>query len=185
MAAARKLNKKLVATLTITSLVVLTLIVAIIANIAGKGRNPELYAEKAQAMLKAAKPNYAEAAVNYQRAYQFSGNDPKWLLPLADVYYSMNDLQKALGTLKRALVVKADFIEAQERILHIYNDDYFKMAGLNAPTDLLKEIGSNADTLLKMLPDDPTKMTDAQKKTYAFGLYNKALGLYGQRSVSR
>ncbi len=107
----RRINKRFVATFTIVTMLVLTVIIAVLMRASAR-RDPEIFAQRAEILM--ARGKYIDAASAYLKALHHSGQDPKWLIPAADAYFKADEFGRALGALQRAVIIDETFVEGQE-----------------------------------------------------------------------
>jgi tetratricopeptide (TPR) repeat protein len=172
---ARRLNKRFVTLLTIGIMMVLTIIIALVI-IATANRDPKIYSDKADACM--AKGNYEEAARNFGKAYSASKRDPKWLVKLAEAQYRIPDERRALVSLHQAVIADATLVAAQKRLVEIY----FELIGREGPVAQMKQLGDEADRLIKMIPEKAAAGNPELKKALALGYHCRGVARYGQRS---
>ena len=140
---AKRLNKNVVGGLTALAFVVITAAGVFMVSALRKV-DPEQHAQKAARL--AGEGDYEKAAIYYGRAFQVSEpKDPKYLVQVGNMWELNGDEQKAVGNWLQAKTMDPTLLEAQEKILSVYQQ---MMAG---PLQI-KEV---ADGILKIQPKNP------------------------------
>ncbi len=173
----KRLNKRVVAILTITLMVLMAILAGIMIWATSK-KDPTIYAKRGEKFLAAGQ--YKEAVRAYQRAFRYSNKDPKWLVKIAEVYYQMGEVGRALGTLQNAVIMDPTFIKAQNRLLEIFYEIY----GRNAPPSAMRRFEDEAQKLIDMIPERKLTSDPKLKKILAFAYHCRGIARYGRRAES-
>lgn len=176
MAAVRRLNKRLVTTLTIGLMLVLAFATFLILSQTVK-KDPELYGTRGDDLMAADEPDYKKAAQAYERAYHVSDKDPKWLVSASEAYYMNGEVGRAMSALERAIIADSNLVVAQKRIVEIMYEIYGRMSSLRAMGQMQKK----AELLLEMLATADAKDPEVAK-ILALAHHCRGLALYAQRS---
>jgi len=171
----RRLNKRTVRILTLGVMIILTLIIALMIW-ATSHKDPMIYARQGDQFMKQGK--YEEAARAYGRAFRYSEKDPKWLLKVAEAYYKLGEVGRALGALENAVIMDPGLIEAQARIVKIY----YELYGRNAPPATMVRMEEAAQKLIDMIPSDEGKSNEELKKYLAMAYHCRGVARYARRA---
>ncbi len=171
----KKLNKRVVAILTISIMLIMTILAGIMIWATAK-KDPTIYAKQGNKFFQAGK--YKDAIREYQRAFRYSGKDPKWLIKIAESFYNMGEVGRAIGSLKNAVLIDPTLIPAQYRLLQIYYEIY----GRNAPPSAMKNLEEEAQKLIDMIPERKAQTDPEYKKMLAFAYHCRGIAKYGRRA---
>jgi len=176
MATVRRLNKRLVAILTIVTMLVVTAGIAVMFHYTTK-KDPELYGQRGDRLMES--KQYRRAAGSYARAYRYSNKDPKWLVKAAKALYQAAEIGPALGHLQNAVIADPTFIEAQKEIVEIFYELYGQSR--TAAPAAMKQMEEAANKLIEMLPSN-AKSDPQMKKVLAFAHHCRGLSFYARRA---
>ncbi len=176
MAVAKKrLNKRVVAILTITVMIIMTVLAGVMIWATAK-KDPLIYAKQGDKFFQSGK--YKDAIREYQRAFRYSEKDPKWLIKIGEAFYRMGEVGRAIGSLRNAVIIDPTLVPAQYRLLQIYYEIY----GRNAPPSAMKNLEEEAQKLIDMIPERKVEGNDELKKILAFAYHCRGIARYGRRA---
>lgn len=171
----RRLNKRFVMFLTIGSMVLMTIVIGILI-MATRQKDPQIYADRAEASMAAG--NYIEAIKQYGSAYRHSGQDPKWLIKLSEAYYQNGEVPRAMSSLKQAVTADGKLVGAQKRMLELY----WELFNRSISVAMSKQVEDEADRLIGMLADSDPETDVEARKALALGYHIRGLARYNRRS---
>ena len=166
----RKLNKRFVAILTIAAMLLSTVVIALVMY-ANAQRDPQLFADRAEAL--SADGQYTKAASAYLKAHRYDDKNPKWLIPLSECYFQLGEYDRALGWLQKAVMIDEGFIEAQEKLVRMC----YRLWGRTSRPGVMKVLHDHADKLIEMVQLAPEDQDSPEyRKVLALGYHCRGLG---------
>lgn len=171
----KKINKRTVRLITLGIMIIITILIGVMIW-ATSQKDPTIYARQGDQFMKEGK--YEEAARAYGKAFRYSKKDPSWLLKIADAYYRLGEIGRALGALENAIIMDPTLTKAQEKIVDIY----YKIYGRNAPPASMARLEEAAEKLLNMLPKEKAETDPEVKRLLAKAYHCLGIAKYARRA---